>query len=97
MMFSTLAVAALVRSVEAPSGRRIPLKKAPWSSSGRNPAGSILNSTPVAAQNASNPTKAKADRRTSTFTPDKYLLVVQAKAWLNLSKARVNRFLDEVF
>src|ERR1044071_3463018 len=97
MIFSTLAAAALVRSVEAPSGRRIPLKKAPWSSSGRKPAGSILNRTPVAAQNASSPTKAKAERRTSTFTPDKYLLVAQEKVSLNLSKARMNRFFDEVF
>ena len=45
--FSILRIAASVRSIEAPSGRRTETKNAPWSSSGRNPLGSFLNSHPA--------------------------------------------------
>ena len=39
-----------VRLTEAPSGRRIAAKKAPWSSSGRKLCGVIWNSPPAPAR-----------------------------------------------
>ena len=41
---STFFMASLVRSTEAPSGSWIDMKKAPWSSSGRNPIGVFRDS-----------------------------------------------------
>ena len=45
---STSRVTLSVLSSEAPSGRRIAQKTTPWSSSGRNPAGTILNNLSAA-------------------------------------------------
>ena len=49
MMLSTCATSSSVRLSEAPSGRRMAAKKAPWSSAGRKPCGVILKSPNEAA------------------------------------------------
>ena len=51
-MSSILRTAASVRSVDAPSGRRIDTKNAPWSSFGKKPDGKLRNNPPVSSVNA---------------------------------------------
>ena len=64
------ATAASVRSVEAPSGSRTETKNAPWSSSGRKPAGRRLNRADRCTKlNASSASSASAERRIRNPTP----------------------------
>src|SRR5258706_3990732 len=85
---SILRTARSVRSVEAPSGSRTELKKAPWSSLGRKPTGSFLNRLPANRTTATRPSTARALRRIRNVTPVRYRLVVQSNVLLNQSNGR---------
>jgi hypothetical protein len=68
MVFSTSATAASVRLVEAASGSWTSAMKAPWSSSGRKPEGTMEPMPPVAAAKPTTSRSATMPRRASGVT-----------------------------
>ena len=68
MICSTCLATSWVRLTEAPSGRAICAKKAPWSSAGRKPVGVIRNNAPVPTTTAASATRLSTETRTSRLT-----------------------------
>ena len=68
MICSACLATSSVRLVEAPSGRAIWAKKAPWSSEGRNPVGVTRNNAPAPSTTAARATRLSTDTRTNRLT-----------------------------
>ena len=68
-MSSILRVAASARGIDEPSGRRMEMKTAPWSSSGRKPLGIRWKMAAAANQKQNRPISASAGFRISAPTP----------------------------